>query len=263
MSARNMLDPLLQELGLNDKERVVAKVIHSLGTVRASTVARACDLPRNTVRGILDSLVSRGIVFRSRSRNAQYYGLESKENLVRTFEQQKESLEQELERKLAAVDKFGGTLARSVNRALPRVTFYDGYEGIKRVYEDTLSSKTGLRSWASFDPNVQTLPNYFRTYYTRRAKRNIRMTSIHPDTTLARAHCQRNEKELRQSVLVPQERYNWRPEIQVYDNKVNIVSWDEKLGIIIESSEIAAAFKAIFDLSFDTARIAFEKNRKT
>ncbi len=237
-----------------------------MGTIRASSLARACDLPRNTVRGILDALVGRGFVFKTRSRNTQYYGLESKENLLRAFHQQKELIEQELERKIIAVEQFGEILDRNhLNRSLPKVTFYDGYQGIKRVYEDTLTSKTGLRSWASFDSNIETLPKYFKTYYSRRAKRNIKMKSIHPATPLARAHQKLDAKELRESVLVPATQYNWRPEIQVYENKVNIVSWDEKLGIIIESSEIASAFKAIFDLCYDSTRSAFGKksNKKT
>lgn len=79
------------------------------------------------------------------------------------------------------------------------------------------------------------------------------MTSIHPDTESARDITSRNVEENRDSQLVPPDKFYWTPEIQVYDNKVNIASWKEKLGIIIESQEIADAMKQIFDLSYEAA----------
>jgi hypothetical protein len=52
-----------------------------------------------------------------------------------------------------------------------------------------------------------------------------------------------DKDELRETALVPADKFNFSPEINIYDNKVMIASWREKLGIIIESSEIADAMK--------------------
>ena len=49
----------------------------------------------------------------------------------------------------------------------------------------------------------------------------------------------------------------WRSsldEINVYDNKVMIASWREKLGVVIESAEIADAMKKIFELAWAEAK---------
>ena len=43
-------------------------------------------------------------------------------------------------------------------------------------------------------------------------------------------------------------------EIDMYDNKVMIASWKEKLGIIIESEEIADAMKKVFELAWIVAQ---------
>ena len=50
------------------------------------------------------------------------------------------------------------------------------------------------------------------------------------------------------------EKFAFYPEINVYDNKVMIASWREKLGIIIESAEIADAMKKIFELAWAEAK---------
>lgn len=245
-----MLDDLFDAFHLSPKERKVISCLLERGMQRASTVAMLCELPRNTTRGILDKLVGSGFLVRSRRRNAHYYSVDNTEALRRTLEMKRDAFTEEVGRQLSALSREGHLLASfSVSATRPKVTFYDGYEGLRRVYEDTLTATEGLRSWGSFDTNRLALPRYFTTYYKRRARRGIPMTSIHPDTPLAREHHKNDSKELRQSVLVSKSSFNLSPEIQVYDNKVNIVSWREKIGIIIESEEIANAIKAIFDLS--------------
>ena len=42
---------------------------------------------------------------------------------------------------------------------------------------------------------------------------------------------------------MPPDRFYFSPEINIYDNKVMIAPWREKLGVIIESAEIADAMK--------------------
>ena len=53
---------------------------------------------------------------------------------------------------------------------------------------------------------------------------------------------------------MPKDAYYFHPEINIYDNKVMIASWREKLGIIIESAEIADAMKKIYELAWAEAK---------
>jgi sugar-specific transcriptional regulator TrmB len=251
----SMLTNLLKAFQLNDKEvRVFLRALE-FGPQPASSIARSCELPRNTVRGILDALVKKGLMIKTRRANTQYYGTETKENILLTLAHKRESMEKEIARQMDMVEQYGTELStRHYAQSRPKITFYEGTSGLEKVYEDTLTSKTELRSWGSFDANNDALPEYFKTYYKRRAQRKIPMKSIHPDTPLSRAHQARNKKELRESALVPVKHFDLTPEIQVYDNKVNVVSWKDKMGIIIESQEIADAVHAIFELSYEAAK---------
>ena len=60
----------------------------------------------------------------------------------------------------------------------------------------------------------------------------------------------------------PVDKYNFSPEINIYDDKVMIASWKEKLGIIIESEEIADAMKKIYELAWSEAK-RLDSNNKT
>lgn len=248
-----MLEMILRPFALSEAERKIFSKLVELGMQPASYVATSCEMPRNTVRGILDGLVRKGLLVVTRRANAQYYSVERKEALLRALKLRKDALEQELELQIEALEQFGDSLAPKAGSARPRITFYDGYKGLERVYEDSLTATSGLRSWGSFDANQEALPKYFKNYYKRRASRGIKMRSIHPDSALAKRHQANDAKELRECRLVPIKKFNWTPEIQMYDNKVNIVSWRDKMGIIIESQEIADALKSIFDFCFECA----------
>lgn len=259
------LDQVFDAFRLSTKERILVMSLLERGVQRASTVARYCALPRNTVRGLLDKLVGDGILVRTRHGNTHYYAVEQINRLESQLKEKRAVVLEEISRQLDALKKAGTAFAnQSLASKRPRVTFYEGEDGLRRVYEDTLLSSEGIRSWGSFDSNREMIPNYFPKYYKRRAKKGIHLTLIHPDSPLARTAILEDKKELRTSVLVPHEVLDLTPEIQVYDDKVNIVSGRDKLGIIIESREISDALKSIFDLSFKGANALYAKlNEKT
>lgn len=250
-----MIADLLRSLQLTNKEVKVFLKILELGSQPASNIARMTGMPRNTVRSILDVLVEKGLMVKTRRANTQYYSTEKKENLVRLFKFRKLKMQEELDTQINMLETYGEELsARHWAKSRPKITFYEGIAGLEKVYEDTLTAKNGLRSWAATDLLVSSMPEYFKTYFTRRAEKGIHMRSIHPDTASAREITSHNKEELRTSVLVPLDQYNWTPEIQIYNNKVNIASWEEKLGIIIESEEIANAMGTFFDMCFAAAK---------
>ena len=136
----------------------------------------------------------------------------------------------------------------------PRVRFYEGEDGMKEVYEDTLTTHDPIRAYATVDDMHRGIPNYFPGYYKRRAGAGIMIRAIVPDTDIGRERASKDKEELRETALVPQDKFYFSPEINIYDNKVMIASWREKLGIIIESAEIADAMKKIYELSWSEAK---------
>jgi sugar-specific transcriptional regulator TrmB len=250
-----MLSTILKSFQLSETEiRLFLKVLE-LGGQPASNIARVCEMPRNTVRSILDNLVKKGLMVKTNRAKTQYYATENKDNLIRLLKFRRMRQNEETERQIELLNRYGDELsARHWAQSRPRITFYEGHAGLEKVYEDTLTAKAGLRSWASYDDLHAEMNEYATGYYKRRAEKGIPMRSIHPDTPMSRAAQARDKQELRQSALVPKEKFSLSPEIQIYNNKINIVSGKDKLGIIIESQEIADAMRAIFDMSFETAK---------
>ena len=90
--------------------------------------------------------------------------------------------------------------------------------------------------------------------FKRRAGKGIAIRAIIPDTEAGLERKSFDKEEMRETALVPKNAFLFSPEINIYDNKVMIASWREKLGIIIESNEIADAMKKIFELAWVEAK---------
>lgn len=250
-----MLSNILTLFELNDRERKVFTKLMEIGGQPASQIARFLELPRNTTRDILDRLVKKGLLTCSQKANTHYYTLETPQNILRHLEIQKKKTISHLDSQIDFIKKYGEELhPHMYSPTRPRVTFYEGEDGLRRVYEDTLSSKEPIRAYASLETMYASLPGYFPEYFKRRAKKKIPIRAIFPDCPEARDRKKEDEKELRESTLVPQKNYDLTPEINIYDNKFIMVSWKEKLAVMVESKEISQAMKVIFELAWGQAK---------
>jgi sugar-specific transcriptional regulator TrmB len=249
-----MISKVMDAFHLIQNERVVFEQLSYIGSTTASDLARRSELPRNTTRGLLDKLSSLGLVSKSTSGITQTYTLETSENIIKALDLKKNALIDELEEQKKAVSALDELAWKSKLGSKPKITLHEGYKGLERVYEDSLTAKTGIISWASFDANRDAMPRYFSKYYERRANKKIAIRSIHPATQLAKNHLPLNKKQLRTALLVPEDKFRITPEIQVYNDKVSIVSWKEKIAVLLESEEIANALRSIFELSWQGAK---------
>ena len=237
--------------GFSVNESVILLALFQLGKGTVSQITRKAGLNRTTGYDILDSLVSKGLASVSGKEPKQEYLAESPDKIIIFLENQaKEAQKRVSDIKIALPE------LKSIHnmRGRPKVRFYEGTEGLKDVYEDTLNSQEEIRAYANVNEMQQALVGYFPKYYERRAGKGICIRAIIPDSAIGKHRATKDKEENRESLLVSVDKYNFSPEINIYDNKVMIASWKEKLGIIIESAEIADAMKKIYELAWIGAK---------
>lgn len=238
-------------LGLTEKEVLVYLSLLELGKGTVTQITRKAGINRTTGYDILDDLVAKQLISVSGKEPKQEYAAESPEHIVGYLKTKQEALREQF----AVAREFVPQLKTMHNvKNRPKVRFYEGEEGIREVYEDTLTSKEDLRSMALVDEAENTLKGYFPKYYQRRAGKGIHIRAIFPDSPGARHLKYKDGIENRTSLIIPSNEFDLKPEINVYDDKVMIASWSEKLGIIIESQEIANAIKQLFELAWLEAK---------
>lgn len=247
----NDLSKSLENIGFTKNEAGVYVALLELGRGTVAKIAERAGINRTTGYNLLSTLVQRGMVSSSGKGARQEYVAESPDRLVAYMKKEAEDLVANLSAASSLVPEL-----KSIHNVSerPRVRFYEGKEGLESVYEDTLTSHETIRAYAAVDDMHKTLPDYFPKYYQRRVKEGIAIRAIIPATVIGKDRAEKDRTEMRETALVPPEAYSFTPEINIYDNKVMIASWREKLGIIIESAEIADAMKKTFELAWAEAK---------
>jgi sugar-specific transcriptional regulator TrmB len=244
--------------GLSARQSEVYRVLLKLGKGTVAEVMREAKMNRTTGYSVLDSLVGKGLVTISGKEPKQEYVAESPDNLLEYLNHEAEEASaraKEVENLIPELKSIHNVMGR------PKVMFYEGEEGLEKVYEDTLSSHEPIRAYANVEDVHRTLPHYFPGYYKRRAGKGIAIRAIFPKNSSALDLTAHDKEEMRETALIPADKYYFSPEINIYDDKIMIASWKEKLGITIQSKEIAEAMKSIFELAWVEAKRIDVRNK--
>ncbi len=241
----------LQSFGFSEKEATVYVALLELGKGTVRQISSKAGINRTTGYDILGSLSNKGLVSVSGKEPKSEYAAEPPEAITIYLKKVAEETVEHIKKSEAIVPELELIHAKQ-NR--PRIRFYEGRDGLEHVYEDTLTSHEPIRAYASVDNMHMGLPGYFPEYYKRRAGKGIAIRAIIPNTGIGLERKSLDKDEMRDTALVPKAAFDFSPEINIYDNKVMIASWKEKLGIIIESAEIADAMKKIYELAWAEAK---------
>jgi sugar-specific transcriptional regulator TrmB len=152
------IQEILTKIGLSANESKVFLVLLQLGRGSVTQITRKAGLNRTTGYDILDNLVAKGLASISGKEPKQEYIAESPDKVVFL-------LEKEISEKAEQLKKIKSILPeiKSLHNVAgrPKVRFYEGAQGLKDVYEDTLTSHEEIRAYATYDDMQDTLPGYF------------------------------------------------------------------------------------------------------
>jgi len=244
----NVVAEKLKRLGLTGNEAKVYIALLELGRGTVSEISRKAGINRTTGYDVLDSLVSQGLVSISGKEPKQEYVAEPPDNLLRGLSVRIEEAQRDFEEAKSFIPELK-SMQKVGDR--PQVKFYEGVDGLKHVFEDSLTATSGkIIAFCSIDDQHAAIPGYYPAYYQRRRRAGIFMRALFPKTPASVERVAEDENEYRTSEFVPADKFAFHPAINVYDNKTMIASFREKLGIIIESEEIADAMKKAFELAW-------------
>lgn len=247
----------LKKIGFSEKEaRVYLQLIH-LGPQSASVISRNTDINRTTTYDIIEGLQQRGIVKSIRKKGVTLFSALHPAELVRFLEREKAEAIRKIERQQNSIQSILPELISLENTGSdkPKVSFYEGEKGMREAYEDTLSAEGEILAYANVEEMHNALPHFFPEYYQRRAvEHQIHIKAIMPDNPASVARSKLDQEEKRESMIIPESEYGFSPELNIYNNKILLSSWKEKLAIIIESKEIADFHRKMYKLCWDNAK---------
>ncbi len=238
---------ILQAAGLPDKQSQLYLAGLERGSAPASAYAKATGLNRITAYHVLEELVERGLFTKVRKERSQWYSPVAPEFLALEARKNADALQ----RSLPELRSLRGVQYRQ-----PHVRFFEGWEGVRHVYEETLRAQGEILNFANSAVVRKFWPAYDLEYVAERVKRGIHLRGIAPDDAAGRKVHGEDREKMREIRLVPAKDFDFTNEINIYGHSVAICSFasgqsgSDMFGVIIESKEVAETQRQIFEMAW-------------
>ena len=255
------LEEQLTRLGLSNKAARTYLALLELGPSSIAAIGKKSGINRTTLYDIIPSLITEVLVTRVINSKTEKYEAQSPERLPLLLEQKISQLKLQMGNAKDLATRLG-YLALHNKAAKPKVNLFEGEEGVKKMYEDSLLCKTFIRSFLA-PASLEDFDHEFAdNYFKRRAEKKIKILGLINDSPETWQYVEQEKQLLREIRVVPKEMMDIKPEVYVYDNKVAFYSLKEKYGVLIESADIAESIRQLYDLAWAEAGKWNEKLRK-
>ncbi|MFC1597950.1 TrmB family transcriptional regulator [Patescibacteria group bacterium] len=244
---------VLSELGFSQKEIAIYTVLLELDTATASEISRKTEINRTSCYDILESLMKKGLISKFKKKKKTFFHAGDPKKLTTYLDREREEMEKNISIKQKKITEAIPELTSLLNpqSTKPKVTFFEGAKGMREAYEDTLTAKESILAYANVQTMHEGLPDFFPKYYERRAGAKVAIRAILPQNKLSIERAKKDMQELRQTRFVPGGK-SFSPEINIYNDKMLVASWKEKMAVIIESKELVDLQRLIFELLWET-----------
>lgn len=246
----------LETIGLTKKEADLYELLLKLGETPANEIIKQSKLKRATAYKTLYSLEKKGLVKKDESKNIIRFRPESPDKLMNFADQQHEEFDRAREDLRATIPQLTSNFIMAVEK--PVITTFEGVEGLKKIYEDTLREKKEIYAvLQTAEVNPELYDWLTKSYAKRRTKANIHASVIVASGKWSKDYMKKDEKENRTTVLVPDTLFPFQHEVDIYGDKVAFIHYkkgEALIGIVINHPHIAQTMKAWFDLAWKGAQ---------
>jgi sugar-specific transcriptional regulator TrmB len=196
----------LTQFGLNEKQAIIYLAMLELGASSAIQLAKKTGILRTTVYDVLIELEKKGLLSQTKKGKKRLFFAADPENLEKILEEKKDRL-QELMPALKSLMNTSGTK--------PVIRYYEGLEGIKEVYRDTLKYRGELVAYVTENIITRLGKDFSDEYKAKRVKSQITLRVIGPDTEEIKEYKKTDQKDLKESQLVPKEGFPFIIEMNI------------------------------------------------
>ncbi len=250
------INSILMELGLSDKESKLYTTLLEIGPNPVSSVARKANITRTTAYAALETLKEKGLVSTVEKSGIQQFAPVHPKKLEEFAKGQQDKAQRnykQIKEILPELKSLTGDLVMA-----PRVKYFEGLEGIKTIYNDTIDTlkelpkKDRIKYSYSSAPKINSeLRSYLDEYIKIRKKESILVHGIFPDSKESWEYVSNEKKYAAKTRILPKDiSLDFESEIVIYADKFAVMSLTKNRlhGVIIESPEIASTQRMLFHI---------------
>lgn len=241
-----MLESTLIQIGLEKKQAKIYLACLELGITSIREISLKSGVKRTTIYDIIYEMIDSGFIKTTKiGKKDRFVAIEPNE------------LKIILKRKAALLDEILPDLRaiNNVSKNKPKFWFYQGTEGLKKAYNDTLRYREiAIYQWASNDIFGSISDKWLFNYVKQRVKRKIKAQAIASDSEEVREFKKNDKVQLRETRLVDPKEFPFQIEMDLYKNRVAMISGKDKIAVIIESEPIVKHLKMVFKLCWKSLK---------
>lgn len=246
----NNMNTLLKFAHLSEKHQNIYENLLKSGTQSVAKIALKNGLKRGITYKILDDLEMQGLVIKEEKSKKIFYSPASPYILKKIIEQKEFEIEQEKKVFDSILHKYISQF--NLLEGKPTVEFFEGVDGLKKVYEDILIEKTDIKLLRSFlDDKHPKMLEMIEKQIEKQVQKNIHAQIISP---IQRTKEQDKERLTTRKILSEQS-FSIPAQIMLYGkHKVAITTFDEHMiTALIESKGTRETFDQIFKILWGIA----------
>ncbi|MBT3397794.1 hypothetical protein HOA55_02550 [archaeon] len=237
---------VLKEAGLNEGEIKAYLACLRMDSSTAAEITRNAGLDRSNGYSILERLIKKGLISTVKKNKKTYFEAGDPKQLLEKFKSRESELktvvkELELQKKMTKAKKQGATI-------------YEGYAGIKQVFEDILDTLNPGDEYLVF--GAIDIPEVFERYVLhwtkRRLKKKLKLKIIYNKEAVN--FIQESRKNPLTSMKVLPKEYITPAVVNVYGNKTATIVWAENpIAFVVENKDYADSFRDYFKMLWKLA----------
>ncbi|MFA5792400.1 MAG: helix-turn-helix domain-containing protein [Candidatus Gracilibacteria bacterium] len=240
---------ILKKLGMSKKEIALYLKLLEYGESGVSNLSRSLGENRTSTYSLLTSMKEKGIVSFYVKNNLKIFVPSDPTILINHFMDGANSLKRLLPELLAIHNKYGKTK--------PKITFYEGVDGIKQIGELLLEVPGSTRlSFMGIDKNIhpEIKKYYEEDFINRRIEAKIKYRGIVTGKLpIGNKYESTEEGQLRILKYIDPKKFPMSIHIDIFpNNKVALYSYhkDDLMGVVIEHEHFYNTMKTVFELAW-------------
>ncbi len=242
-----LLETNLQKFGLNEKEAKVYLAVLQLGSGTVLEIAQKAELKRPTVYLVLDSLKNQGLTSRIKKGNKILFIAESPEKITDILKQK----EKAFNNVLPLLQAYS-----NINKEKPQVTFYEGAEAVtNNVYKEIWNIKQETCFFGCMSDLAQSFPNMIDDFDTKLLQNritNVKEIISNTEKDINRLKRFTKKSKLHEIRIAPKNIVFSSSDNIIFKDKIAIISVKKDIfAVVIESKDIANAYRKFFDIAWD------------
>lgn len=245
------LQHVLQEIGFSKKEAAIYLANLKIGANRASVIAKEAKIQRSTAYMIMENLSKKGFLMEFKKENLKFYTAADPKIILNHLRYQQMDFGSKITFLSENIGRFNSL--KTKYHISPQINLITGENGIIYAYESMLAEKMPIKSIISAESFSPKIKKYLGEFNKKRIAKKIQIKII---------TCEQNIDELQYFFIYKPcdikfigKNFVTDSTINIYGEKMSIISHKNESAIIICNSLTTEAFNNFFDLIWDKSRL--------